>query len=125
MNKVFVYGTLKKGNSIRGLDQFAGAEFVGSATTTEGCFDMVSLGAFPAVLLNGDQNISGEVWQVDEHVFEMLDHIEGYPTFYNRKLVGTTHGLAWMYYLNRDSDTDNTVDYNDISMENDVLEWTQ
>ena len=41
----------------------------------------------------------GRVWEVNEDTFQVLDQIEGYPDFYDRKLVHTTEGKAWMYYL--------------------------
>ena len=47
MNKVFVYGTLKSGGSIRGLENFGdGAVIVGRAKTTYPDYTMVDLGAF-------------------------------------------------------------------------------
>jgi gamma-glutamylcyclotransferase (GGCT)/AIG2-like uncharacterized protein YtfP len=34
-HKVFVYGTLKQGNPIRGLDRVSGSTFISSAITTD------------------------------------------------------------------------------------------
>lgn len=119
-NKVFVYGTLKKGNSVRGLDQFDGADFVGPATTTKAWYDMVDFGPFPAVVPGGDSYISGEVWEVNDEVMEVLDRIEGYPDFYNRQIVETTRGPAWLYYLTDGFDSE------DVWLEpdnNNVLTW--
>jgi len=97
---VFVYGTLKKGNSRRGLNRWnVGATFIGDAVTADAKFDLYDLGAFPAVGLNGENHISGEVWSVDDATLEDLDRIEGYPDFYNRIEVNTTQGRAWMYYI--------------------------
>ena len=65
MNKVFVYGTLKSGGSIRGLENFGdGAVIVGRAKTTYPDYTMVDLGAFPGVLMGGTKHIQGEVWEV-------------------------------------------------------------
>lgn len=97
--RVFVYGTLMKGNTTRGLDQFPGSKFVGSAVTSSSTYSMYDLGAFPAACLTGDNAIKGEVWEVDENTFHVLDRIEGYPTLYNRKIIDTSHGRAWMYYM--------------------------
>jgi len=101
MNKhrVFVYGTLKQGNNIRGLDSFGNADMVGTAITTESVYSLYDLGAFPAVTLNGNNKIQGEVWQVDDKTLATLDNIEGYPDFYNRVRVSTTEGTAWVYYI--------------------------
>jgi gamma-glutamylcyclotransferase (GGCT)/AIG2-like uncharacterized protein YtfP len=100
-NKVFVYGTLKKGNSVRGLNMFRdrGVEYVSDAVTTEAEFSLYDLGAFPAVTSSGNNRISGEVWEVDENMMKVLDDIEGYPEFYNRMEIKTTQGKAWMYYI--------------------------
>jgi len=47
-NKVFVYGTLKSGGSIRGLNQFGdGAVIIGKAVTTYPDYEMLDLGSFP------------------------------------------------------------------------------
>jgi len=101
MDKVFVYGTLKTGGAIRGLDGQKGAKLVGDAVTTDARYSLFDLGSFPAVGLKGDNKIKGEVWEVDEEVFASLDRIEGYPDFYDRKQVSTNKGKVWMYYLPR------------------------
>lgn len=100
MTKVFVYGTLKKGNLVRGLDRWgAGADFVGDAVTTQGIFSLWDLGSFPAVSNSGNDHIQGEVWEVDSETLKDLDRIEGYPDFYNRMQVDTSQGRAWVYYI--------------------------
>ena len=100
MNRVFVYGTLKSGNRIRGLDAFPGANFIGKDFTADEAFDMMDLGPFPAVIPGGRSYIEGEVWEVSAEVFDQLDEIEGYPDFYLRQIIETqNHGAAWIYYL--------------------------
>ena len=104
MHKVFVYGSLKSGGSIRGLNQFGeGADIVGKATTQYPDYNMVDLGSFPGVFMGGTKYIQGEVWEVNDDVFEQLDAIEGYPDFYSRTPTQTSQGKAWMYYLPRDT----------------------
>ncbi len=98
-NKVFVYGTLKRGNNVRGLDSWGDADFVGDAVTSLPHFSLHDLGMFPAVSKDGDDHIAGEVWTVSDDILDSLDRIEGYPDFYNRMQVDTTHGRAWMYYI--------------------------
>lgn len=100
-HKVFVYGTLKSSGAIRGLNQFEGATIVGKATTQYPDFNMVDLGSFPGVFLKGTKYIQGEVWEVNDDVFEQLDAIEGYPDFYKRTPTMTSQGKAWMYYLDK------------------------
>lgn len=99
MHKVFVYGTLKSGNTTRGLDQFGGATKVGDAITITAEYSLFDLGCFPGVTLDGCNRVQGEVWNVTDEVFKMLDRIEGYPDFYHRQEINTTAGKAWMYYL--------------------------
>lgn len=126
MEKVFVYGTLKTGGTVRGLNTFGdGATIVGRATTEYPDYDMLDLGSFPGVVLGGQYKILGEVWEVDEETFQMLDGIEGYPTFYDRKLTHTTQGKAWMYVLNKHdyAEYPNFEDSNSIELHGDTLQW--
>jgi gamma-glutamylcyclotransferase (GGCT)/AIG2-like uncharacterized protein YtfP len=96
---VFVYGTLMKGNSTRGLNMFPGAKFKGTAQTKKSSYSLYDLGSFPAVGPKGRNSIQGEVWEVDDETFRQLDRIEGYPEFYSRQQIDTTQGKAWMYYI--------------------------
>jgi len=103
MARVFVYGTLKKGNEVRGMDKFPGAEYIGSGVTKDPLYDMLDLGSFPGVIISKGNDrrlkISGQVFEVTDELFKQLDQIEGYPMFYNRMEVATDLGKAWMYYL--------------------------
>ena len=82
--QVFVYGTLKSGGDIRGLNQFGdGATIVGKAKTTYPDYEMTDLGAFPGVFENGEYHIEGEVWEVNSQILSELDAIEGYLTVIN------------------------------------------
>ena len=125
MNRVFVYGTLKSGGAIRGLNQFGeGAAIVGKAKTMYPDYEMSDLGAFPGVFLNGKFHIEGEVWEVDDQVMEQLDAIEGYPDFYNRQVTHTTQGKAWMYYLGGEAYKDYAgVRGDQVIEEGDTLKW--
>ena len=93
---VAVYGSLREGF---GNHRLLEGRTHHSTEVLEGSFTMLDLGAFPAVVLEGDSNITIEVYEVDEITFANLDMLEGYPSFYNRKLVETSEGMAWMYYL--------------------------
>lgn len=100
MNQVFVYGTLRSGGAVRGLDSLCEhSELVGPGRTTSGGFSMCDLGVFPAVVPGGNHDVVGEVWRVPDHTMALLDQIEGYPDFYRRQQVSTTHGVAWIYFL--------------------------
>ena len=99
INQVFVYGTLKSGNGIRGMNMMADADFVSEASTEDPFFDLYNLGNFPAAQPGGESYIKGEVWKITDQVLGVLDQIEGYPNFYNRQLIETTAGTAWIYYI--------------------------
>ena len=103
--KVFVYGSLKQGFGNHRL--LESATFLGLDTTPPD-YTMYSLGGFPGIIPKGNTPIQGEVYEVDQDQFERLDMLEGYPSFYNRKLIDTAHGDAWIYYLNGDDGEDFT-----------------
>jgi len=75
--------------------------FVSEAILPAGQFVMMNLGAFPGLkesICEGYE-IHGEVFDVKD--IGPLDCLEGYPRFYNRRLVDTTDGdTVWVYYLN-------------------------
>jgi gamma-glutamylcyclotransferase (GGCT)/AIG2-like uncharacterized protein YtfP len=91
---VVVYGTLKKHKSNHRL--MADSKFLGH-TDVKGT--MYSLGMFPAVALEGEYTIKGEVYEVDQHTLTRLDGLEGYPDFYDRALVPTPYGPSWIYTM--------------------------
>ena len=104
VKKIFVYGTLKSGGDIRGLDKYGDhSSIVGKAKTTYPDYEMISLGAFPGVLTGGTYHIDGEVWEVSKALADEVDDIEGYPNFYNKINVDTTQGKAEMYFLDRNA----------------------
>lgn len=96
MNRVFVYGTLKRGQ--RNDHYLREAEFVGHFVT-ESRYSMYEFGGFPAVCLDGRHPIEGEVYRVDNRLFRVLDDLEWYPRFYQRTEIETRYGMAWMYIV--------------------------
>ena len=96
MNRVFVYGTLKRGH--RNCHFLQGAEFLGNFTT-QSVYSMYEFEDYPAVCLHGRHAIEGEVYRVTERQFRMLDDLEWYPHFYQRIEIPTTFGAAWMYIV--------------------------
>ena len=96
MNRVFVYGTLKRGQR---NDHFLhGAEFLGRHSTEEN-FSMYEFEDYPAVCLRGSHAITGEVYHIGDRQFRMLDDLEWYPHFYQRIEISTGWGDAWMYIV--------------------------
>lgn len=99
LHKVFVYGSLKRGFGNHVL--LEGCKYVGPAKTNP-LFTMISYGAFPAVLIDGETAITGEVYEVDEHTLRSLDALEGHPNWYKRVEVVTDLCKAWMYCMQPD-----------------------
>lgn len=96
--RVFVYGTLLRGEANH--HYLRDAQFLGAATTPP-CCRLYSLGAYPVLCLDGSQRVQGEVYRVSQHVMRRLDVLEEYPQYYQRKLIDTAHGRAWVYYQQR------------------------
>ncbi len=94
--RVFVYGTLLSGEPNHRV--LAGAELLGEART-EPAFDLVSLGAFPAMIPGGSTAVVGEVYVVDRGTLAALDHLEGHPRFYRRRRVRLEDGEEVLAYL--------------------------
>ena len=95
---VAVYGTLKRGRGNHHL--LTDSQFIGECRTAPE-FTMYSLGFCPAITASGDTAITIEVYDVDKETFGRLDSLEGYPHFYNRKVITTEFGDAWVYFIPR------------------------
>lgn len=95
-NLVAVFGSLRQNlwnNHI--LEE---SELVGT-TKTDPIFTMKDLGSFPGLLHHGNSKIEIEVYKVVDNItFARLDRLEGYPNFYNRMIIETEFGYAWIYY---------------------------
>jgi gamma-glutamylcyclotransferase (GGCT)/AIG2-like uncharacterized protein YtfP len=100
MNKhrIFVYGTLRRGNAGSMSTRFPNAKFVGEAKVSGSLYD---LGAYPGLLL-GDSNslVVGEVYEVDDEILDELDEFEG-SSNYQRKpadvFLGSNRVTCWTY----------------------------
>ncbi len=94
--RVFVYGTLLSGEPNHRL--LASAARVGEART-EPAFDLVSLGAFPAMVAGGRTAVAGEVYEVDAATLADLDRLEGHPRFYQRRRIRLEDGGEVLAYV--------------------------
>lgn len=97
MIKVFVYGTLKKGEGNHRL--LAGRSvFCGEDCIRGKLFD---LGPFPAAMKEGTDLIHGEIYMVGPTTLGALDRLEGHPSFYKREVVKTLNQKqdVWVYFL--------------------------
>lgn len=101
INLVAVYGSLKKGYGNHRL--LENAEYLGT-TDTAPDWTMYSLGGFPAIVPDGDTQICIEVYNVTQREFQSLDMLEGYPSFYNRRVIDTRFGKAWIYFMENKHD---------------------
>lgn len=93
MTKVFVYGTLKKGqpNYFRMMDHANGqAEFVAHARTVDRYPLVIATEYNIPFLLNvpgTGQRVTGEIYSVDQQMLEFLDWFEECPSLYQRSLI--------------------------------------
>lgn len=92
---VFVYGTLRRGQGNYHL--LTTSEWIGEHVISG--WDMYDLGHFPAVV-RGTGDVTGDVFRVSSSTFAKLDMLEGYPRFYDRELIETPAGDAWIYCHN-------------------------
>lgn len=99
-NRVFVYGSLRRQHGNFRILERSNATHVGDYTL-QLPYQMYSMGAFPALVevFNTLNHITGEVYEVTPEGMQSLDWLEGYPNFYDRTLVQTPSGGAWVYHL--------------------------
>lgn len=61
-------------------------------------FSLWSLGSYPVACPGGSGRVRGEVYRLSLAHLYRLDVLEEYPRFYQRRLVRTSSGRAWIYY---------------------------
>lgn len=103
MHKVFVYGTLRRGEHNHRL--LNTATFIGEAQSCSANFVMTGHGV-PFLSETPFRNlpVTGEVFEVDDATLHRLDLLEGHPNWYGRKirrfkLRDGRHVHAWVYLL--------------------------
>lgn len=76
MTRVFVYGTLKRGDANHRY--LSGQSFVGEARTMP-LYRMFDLGGYPGIIEAAEDgyDIEGELWDVDAECLKRLDRLEG------------------------------------------------
>jgi gamma-glutamylaminecyclotransferase len=96
MTRLFVYGSLLAGEpNDRALE---GGYFVGRAQTAAR-YSLFDLGAYPAMTVDGEHSIAGELYDVDDAVLARLDRLEGHPHFYVRQPIVLADGEIVESYL--------------------------
>ncbi|MFB9137570.1 gamma-glutamylcyclotransferase family protein [Vibrio olivae] len=106
---VFVYGTLRQGESNHHLLEHS--ELLGSHQTLPE-YALYDLGAYPAVI-PGHQTIRGEVYLIDNQTLSELDKLEDVPVEYRREQIETPFGLAWIYLYQDASNLESLIDSGD------------
>jgi len=85
--KVFVYGTLMTGHSNHHLLQ----GLVGTpAVTVDSHYKMQNHGGFPSINKEGNTQVIGEVFEVNQRQLARLDDLENHPNWYKREEVQVT-----------------------------------
>lgn len=123
MNKVAVYGSLREGH---GNWKWALRDTKSKMLSREKLtgHGMVSLGGFPAIYTDPDNEngVVVEVYEVTDDTLHQLNRLEGYhgngeSNFYDRKVVSTSVGDAFVYHIDSYKDSARThVEHGD---------WTQ
>lgn len=96
MRRIFVYGTLLRGESNHHL--LMDARFLGAALT-EPVFSLFDLGGFPAMSPQGCTSIVGEVYEVSQEVLVAIDRLEGNPNWYTRTAITLVGGMTAETYV--------------------------
>jgi ABC-type Fe3+ transport system substrate-binding protein/gamma-glutamylcyclotransferase (GGCT)/AIG2-like uncharacterized protein YtfP len=94
--RVFVYGTLLRGEPNHGL--LARARFVAPGRTAPS-FELRNLGAFPGMLPGGSHAVVGEVYDVAPATLAALDRLEGHPHYFRRTAMELEGAVAVETYL--------------------------
>jgi gamma-glutamylaminecyclotransferase len=75
------------------------ARFVGEGQT-EPVFDLVDLGAYPAIVVSDRGTaVRGELYVVDERTLARVDELEGHPRYYRRQHLTLADGRTAETYL--------------------------
>jgi gamma-glutamylaminecyclotransferase len=93
---LFVYGTLLSGEANHPV--LSGAEFRGPASTLPE-FELVDLGAYPALVRGGRDAVSGELYRVSPELLRIVDSFEGHPTLFRRSVIALRGGAEAEAYL--------------------------
>lgn len=131
MQKVAVYGTLKKGEGNHGLISQATLleTDVVQATHFQGNY-WFPMGIF--VSYNEDNhdvyNIAVEIYEVDKPTEARLDILEGVPSLYTKEYIKTKNGedvLIYNYNWNLPKAFSSETQTNNCTKEGDVLSWSR
>ncbi len=100
MEKLFVYGTLKKG--YRNHHYLSGSRFLGKAVTKEK-FALYADSVPFLVKSPPISKVKGELYEVDSRTLRNVDALEGHPRVYRRERITVIledgrEAEAWAYF---------------------------
>jgi len=111
--KVFVYGTLMKGNS--NYERFlVDANFIGKFIAKG--FALYDLGSYPGIIHSEIDKVKGELYSIDSNILRKLDMLEGEGSLYIRKLISVVNANGetqecYTYVYNHDVSKNVKVSY--------------
>jgi gamma-glutamylaminecyclotransferase len=76
----------------------ARSKFLGAAAT-EAAFELVDLGAYPALVHGGRTAVRGELYAVGSGDLAQLDRVEGVPDYYRRETITLADRTEAQSYL--------------------------
>ena len=99
MKKIAVYGSLREGHGNHRALLSASKKL--STEVVNIPFKMISLGGFPGLVPSedGDNEITIETYEVDDRTYDRVEHLEGYPHFYQKATITTSQGDMEIYVL--------------------------
>ncbi len=98
MVKIFVYGTLMRGE--KAAQMLAEGNYIGDYVLND--YAMYDLGAFPGIREKAGEKVFGEVFEIPESLIPRLDSYEGEGYLYRRAAVSVE---------NENSSLDNVLAY--------------
>ena len=97
--RIFVYGTLMKGEPNHFLiDRDPKNKFIKQAATTRN-FNLFDLGGFPGMTMPGNNSVLGEIYEVTARTIRDLDILESHPQFYRRSYIDLADGEKAITYI--------------------------
>lgn len=123
---IFVYGSLKRGFKQHDRHMKT-AHFVAATRTRDAAYDLLAVldsdatDAYPTIRQGGSHKIMGEVYEIDDAGFKMLDEYEGDD--YHRLVIALENGQEAHAYFYDGQDIETTGDHQRIETNGDTQNW--